>query len=295
MRILVTGANGQLGIAVVSELLKRGVETFATGLGPPRFCAAPYIPLDIASQAEVKRTLAQIIPSAVIHCAAWTRADAAERPENAAEVRAVNVDGTRYLAQACEAVGSKLVYVSTDCVFDGQGTRPWKADGEEFRPVNFYGQTKLEGEQEVRRYLEKYFIVRTSWLFGIHGSNFIASILKLGRERDSVQVVKDQTGTPTYARDLARLLVDLTESEKYGCYHAANEGDYVTKYGLALEVFRQAGCTARVTAVTSGEYGPYEAVRPLNSRLDRSKLAAAGFAPLPDWRDAVSRYLAELG
>ena len=237
------------------------------------------------------REIGRLRPDAVVHCAAWTAVDAAEEEANQDLVRRINADGTRYIAQACSDCGSKMVYLSTDYVFDGTGTEPWKPDCKDYSPLNVYGQSKLEGELAVSETLKKYFIVRIAWVFGINGKNFIRTMLDIGKKYDTIRVVNDQIGTPTYTLDLARLLVDMIETEKYGYYHATNEGGFISWYDLACEVFRQAGYPTKVVPVTTQEYGLSKAARPFNSRLDKSKLAENGFTPLPDWKDAVRRYL----
>ena len=302
MKVFVTGVCGQLGHDVALELARRGHEVIGSDLAPesvmpadqtPVACAA-YHTLDVTDSEAVSRTLAAVQPDAVIHCAAWTAVDAAEMPENMPRVRAVNVDGTRNIAQACRNVGCKMLYLSTDYVFDGQSTEPWKPECRDFAPVNVYGQTKLEGELAVADALEEFFIVRIAWAFGLRGKNFVRTTLQLAEKNDSIRVVNDQIGTPTYTLDLARLLVDMIETDKYGYYHVTNEGDYISWADFAEEVFRQAGLPTRVIPVTTAEYGLSRAARPFNSRFDRSKLLAEGFTPLPDWRDALARYLDEL-
>ena len=242
----------------------------------------------------MQQVLTDAQPDAVIHCAAWTAVDAAEEPENQPKVRAINAGGTAHIAQACRALGCKMMYISTDYVFDGQGTTPWDPDCTDYRPLNVYGQTKLEGELAAAA-LERYFIVRIAWVFGVNGKNFIKTMLKLGQTHDTLRVVCDQIGTPTYTLDLARLLVDMIETERYGRYHATNEGGYISWYDFACEIFRQAGNTrVQVIPVTTAEYGVSKAARPFNSRLDKRKLTDNGFVPLPDWRDALRRYLQEI-
>ena len=279
MKVLVTGAKGQLGYDVVNELTLRGHEAIGVDISE----------MDITSAAQTMNVIAEIAPDAVIHCAAWTAVDAAEDNEDA--VRRVNADGTRNVASACKAVGAKMMYISTDYVFDGQGTEPWQADCKTFAPLNIYGRTKLEGEKAVAETLDKYFIVRIAWVFGAHGKNFVDTMLRLGQTHDTLRVVSDQIGTPTYTPDLARLLVDMTETDKYGYYNATNEGGYISWYEFACEIFRQAGIKTKVIPVTTKEYGLSKAKRPFNSRLDKSKLTANGFKPLPDWRDALERYM----
>ena len=293
MKALVTGANGQLGYDVIRELKRRGHEAVGCDLAQAAEAldAMHVLPLDITDASAVDALIRREAPDAVIHCAAWTNVDLAEEyPE---KVRMVNAEATRSIAAACSAAGCKMIYISTDYVFDGQGERPWKPDGETSRPLNVYGQTKLEGENAVRSLLEKYFIVRTAWVFGVHGRNFIKTMIGAGKTREEVRVVADQIGTPTYTADLSRLLVDMMETEKYGVYHATNEGGYVSWHEFCCEFYRQYGLAARVTPVTTAEYGLNKAARPANSRLDKSKLTEAGFEPLPDWRDAVRRYLEE--
>ena len=252
-----------------------------------------YIRLDITDKSAVEAVLSETKPDAVIHCAAWTAVDAAEDEENKAKVYAVNVTGTKNIADVCKNLGCKLIYISTDYVFNGQGTEPWQADCKDFDPLNYYGQTKLEGELAVVETLEKFFIVRIAWVFGLNGKNFIKTMINVGKTHDTVRVVSDQIGTPTYTYDLARLLVDMVETEKYGYYHATNEGGYISWYDFCCEFYRQYGLTTKIIPVTTKEYGLSKAARPFNSRLDKSKLIEAGFKPLPDWKDAVKRYLEE--
>ena len=259
--------------------------------------------MDITDEVRVRDILEQIRPEVVVHCAAWTNVDGAEEPENQEKVWDINVEGTRVLAQMCRKWNAKMIYISTDYVFNGQGSIPWKADGERYEPQNFYGKTKLEGERAVQAVLDEYFIVRTSWVFGRNGNNFVKTMLRLGRKYDELRVVSDQVGTPTYTEDLARLLIDMAETDNYGCYHATNEGGYISWYEFATEIFRQAAELGyeddkeklpKVYPVTTEEYGQSKAVRPLNSRLDRTKLQTAGFRSLPDWKDALRRYLQDL-
>lgn len=298
MKILVTGVNGQLGHDVMLELSKRGYEAVGCGSSPAyrgmadAVAKLPYVSLDITDNAAVDRVLQEIKPDCVCHCAAWTAVDAAEEPENKDKVFAVNVDGTRNLARACQALDAKFMYISTDYVFNGQGTEPWKADSQEFAPLNVYGKSKLYGELAVKELLTKYFIVRIAWVFGLNGNNFVKTMLKVGKTHDTLRVVNDQIGTPTYTADLARLLVDMLATEKYGTYHATNEGGYISWYDFATEIFRQAGYSTKVIPVTTEEYGLSKARRPFNSRLDKSKLGEKGFGALPDWKDALKRYLA---
>ena len=250
-----------------------------------------YEPLDITNEAAVQETLKRIHPDAVIHCAAWTAVDAAEEPANQAKVHAVNAEGTAHIAQACAQTGCKLMYLSTDYVFDGQGDTPWQPDCKDYAPLNVYGQSKLEGELAVARAVERFFIVRIAWVFGQNGNNFVKTMLKLAQTHDTLRVVCDQIGTPTYTPDLARLLVDMIQTDKYGYYHATNEGGYISWYDFACEIFRQAGRSVKVLPVTTAEYGLSKAKRPFNSRLDKSKLLQTGFQPLPAWKDALERYL----
>ena len=285
MKILVTGVKGQLGYDVVNECQKRGYDAIGVDVEE----------MDITNPEAVDRVIAEANPDAVIHCAAWTAVDAAEEPENVAKVRAVNAGGTQNIANVCKKLNCKLLYISTDYVFDGQGSEPWLPDQKDYRPLNVYGQTKLEGELAVANTVEKYFIVRIAWVFGANGKNFIKTMLNVGKTHDTIRVVNDQIGTPTYTYDLARLLVDMAESEKYGYYHATNEGGYISWYDFACEIFRQAGYPTKVIPVTTAEYGLSKAKRPFNSRLDKHKLVENGFTPLPDWKDALKRYLKEIG
>ncbi len=297
--IFVTGVNGQLGHDVMNELAKRGYEGIGSDVAPAYSGMAdgsavttmPYISLDITNKQAVQDVISQVHPDAVIHCAAWTAVDLAEDDDKVAKVRDINANGTQYIASACKTIDCKMVYISTDYVFDGQGTMPWQPDCKDYKPLNVYGQTKLEGELAVANTLEKYFIVRIAWVFGQNGKNFIKTMLNVGKTHDTVRVVNDQIGTPTYTFDLARLLVDMIETDKYGYYHATNEGGYISWYDFTREIFRQAGYTTKVIPVTTAEYGLSKAARPFNSRLDKRKLAANGFTPLPDWKDAVRRYL----
>lgn len=303
MKIFVTGVNGQLGHDVMNELASRGHEGVGSDLAPlysgiadgTAVTRMPYVSLDITDASAVKRALEDVHPDAVIHCAAWTAVDMAEDDENVAKVRAVNAGGTQHIADICKELNCKMLYLSTDYVFDGQGTEPWQPDCKDYKPLNVYGQTKLEGELAVSGTLDKYFIVRIAWVFGKNGKNFVKTMLNVGKTHDAVRVVNDQIGTPTYTFDLARLLVDMIESDKYGYYHATNEGGYISWYDFTCEIYRQAGYTTKVVPVTTAEYGLSKAKRPFNSRLDKSKLIANGFKPLPDWKDALRRYLKEQG
>lgn len=294
MKVLVTGVGGQLGFDVMKELLRRGHEAVGSDILSDIPQDFEYISLDITDKNAVETAVNCIQPDVVIHCAAWTAVDAAEDEENRQKVRAINADGTKYLAQACKAADAKMIYISTDYVFDGQGELPWKADCKDYAPQNVYGQSKLDGELAVSGILEKYFIVRIAWVFGKNGNNFIKTMLRVGANHDEVRVVNDQIGTPTYTLDLARLLADMAESEKYGYYHATNEGGFISWYDFTCEIYRQAGLKTKVIPVTTAEYGLSKAVRPFNSRLDKSKLVENGFQPLPAWQDALARYLKEI-
>lgn len=302
MKIFVTGVNGQLGHDVMNELNKRGYEGIGSDLATEyagvddgsSVTKAPYIGLDITNKENVINVITDLKPDAVIHCAAWTAVDMAEDDDKVAAVRRVNADGTQNIANACKETNVKMLYLSTDYVFDGQGTEPWKPDCKDYKPLNVYGQTKLEGELAVSNTLERFFIVRIAWVFGLNGKNFIKTMLNVGKTHDTVRVVNDQIGTPTYTLDLSRLLVDMIETEKYGYYHATNEGGYISWYDFACEIFKQAGYNTNVIPVTTEEYGLSKAARPFNSRLDKSKLVENGFKPLPTWKNAISRYLEEL-
>lgn len=301
MKVFVTGVGGQLGHDVVNNLYARGhkaigsdIQTMYSGVADgSAVVTAPYVQLDITDQTAVRKSISELRPDAIIHCAAWTAVDAAEEEQNRPVVHAINALGTQYIAEAAKAVDAKMLYLSTDYVFDGKGERPWKPDDRNYAPVNYYGETKLEGEKAIAEILEKYFIVRIAWVFGLNGKNFIKTMINVGKTHDTVRVVNDQIGTPTYTLDLARLLVDMIETEKYGYYHATNEGGYISWYDFCSEFYRQYGLSTAVVPVTTQEYGLSIAARPLNSRLDKSKLATAGFQPLPDWKDAVRRYLKE--
>lgn len=302
MKVLVTGVGGQLGHDVMNELARRGHQGVGSDIAPvysgiadgSAVTKAAYVPMDITNAAQVREVISAVHPDAVIHCAAWTAVDAAEDADKQAKVQAINVQGTANIAAVCKELDCKMMYISTDYVFNGQGETPWDPDCKDYQPLNVYGQSKLGGELAVSGALEKYFIVRIAWVFGLNGSNFIKTMLKLSETHDTLRVVCDQIGTPTYTYDLARLLVDMIESEKYGYYHATNEGGYISWYDFACEIFRQAGRATKVQPVTTAEYGVSKAARPFNSRLDKSKLAANGFTPLPDWKDALARYLKEI-
>lgn len=309
MKVFVTGVAGQLGHDVMNELAKRGYEGIGSDVkevysgvadGTP-VTAMPYVPMDITDRASVEKVLKEAAPDVVVHCAAWTAVDLAEDEDKKETVRKVNAEGTRNIALTCRDLGCKMVYISTDYIFDGQGTEPWDPDCKDYKPLNVYGETKLEGELAVSENLEKYFIVRIAWVFGKNGKNFIKTMLNLGKTHDQLRVVSDQIGTPTYTLDLAVLLVDMIETEKYGYYHATNEGGYISWYDFTKEIFRQAIEAGHkeyekvtVTPVTTEEYGVSKAKRPFNSRLDKSKLTANGFRLLPTWQDAVKRYLSEI-
>ncbi len=302
MKVLVTGAAGQLGHDVMNELAARGHEGIGTDLKPEysgiqdgsAVTKMPYIGLDITDEAAVDLVISAIKPDAVVHCAAWTAVDAAEDPENMHKVRMINGHATAYIAAACKKAGCKMLYLSTDYVFDGQGTEPWDPDCKDYAPLNEYGRSKLAGELAVSGTLDKYFIVRIAWVFGLNGKNFIKTMLQLSETHDTLKVVNDQIGTPTYTLDLARLLVDMLQTEAYGYYHATNEGGFISWYEFACEIFRQAGKKVNVIPVTTEEYGISKAVRPKNSRLNKAKLLDAGFLLLPPWQDALARYLKEL-
>ncbi len=295
MKVLVTGVCGQLGHDVMNQLAARGHEAVGSDLAAAAETSYPYVSMDLTDPEAVKKRVLEIKPDAVIHCAAWTAVDAAEDEENRETVKAVNVGGTSAIADACRTLDCKMVYISTDYVFDGKGETPWDPDCKDYAPLSVYGQTKLEGELAVSAALEKYFIVRIAWVFGVNGKNFIKTMLNVGRKYDTVRVVNDQIGTPTYTFDLSRLLVDMVEGEQYGYYHATNEGGFISWYDFTKEIYRQAGLDTTVLPVTTEEYGLTKAVRPRNSRLDKSKLIQKGFAPLPDWKNALSRYLIQIG
>ncbi len=292
MKILVTGAMGQLGRDVMDNLAARGHQGVGTDILPAvEHILFEYFGMDITDRAAVSNAILALRPDAVIHCAAWTNVDGAEDRENYDRVMAINFRGTEHIAEACAETGCKMVYVSTDYVFEGTGTAPWQPDDTAFAPLNVYGRSKLMGEEAVRKTVKKFFVVRTAWVFGLNGRNFIDTMLKLSDRYDTLRVVSDQVGTPTYTIDLARLLVDMAESERYGNYHATNGGGFVSWYDFACEIFRQANKTVHVVPVTTEEYGLSKAARPFNSRLGKEKLSENGFLPLPDWRDALARYL----
>ena len=296
MKYLITGYNGQLGYDIKNELLKRGV--FKDDI-----LAIDKDEMDITDREQVFNVIKDFSPDVIFHCAAWTAVDLAEDDDKKAKVHAINADGTQNIADSCKKIDAKMVYISTDYVFDGQGTTPWEPDCKDYKPLNVYGQSKLDGELAVSSILEKYFIVRIAWVFGLNGKNFIKTMINVGKTHDEVRVVCDQIGTPTYTYDLARLLVDMCETEKYGYYHATNaelpedaeangaKTGYISWYDFCVEIYRQYGLSTKVTPVTTAEYGLSKAARPFNSRLDKSKLREAGFTPLPDWKDALARYL----
>ena len=302
MKVFVTGVNGQLGHDVMNELAARGHEAIGSDLSEAysgiqdgsAVCSAPYYQLNILDRTGVREAIFDLQPDAVIHCAAWTNVDAAEEPENKEKVLDVNGNGTSNIVDACNYIHCKMMYISTDYVFAGQGTEPWDADCHEYDPLNVYGFGKLMGELVVKECLEKFFVVRISWVFGRNGNNFIKTMLNVGKKYPELRVVNDQIGRPTYTLDLARLLTDMIETEKYGFYNATNEGDYISWYDFACEIFRQAGYDTKVIPVTTEEYGVSKAARPFNSRLATGKLAANGFTPLPEWQDALKRYLKDL-
>lgn len=302
MKVLVTGVAGQLGHDVMNELHKRGYEGVGSDIAPQYSGAddgtavtkMDYVQMDITNSEEVTETIKKVNPDVVVHCAAWTAVDLAEESENKEKVMAINVGGTENIARVCKELDCKMVYISTDYVFDGYGTRPWEEDCKDYAPLNVYGESKLMGEKVVSLNLEKYFIVRIAWVFGVNGNNFIKTMLNVGKKFDTLKVVNDQIGTPTYTYDLSRLLVDMIETDKYGYYHATNEGGYISWYDFACEIFKQAGYKTKVNPVTTEEYGVSKARRPFNSRLNKTKLVDNGFTPLPDWKDALSRYLKEI-
>lgn len=302
MKVFVTGVCGQLGHDCMNELIARGYEVIGSDIltayagveDGTAIATAPYVQLDITNQEAVLKTIAGSKMDAIIHCAAWTAVDAAEDEENRSKVDAINHLGTRYIAEAAKALDAKMIYISTDYVFDGKGTRPWEPDDKCYAPLNVYGKSKLDGELAVSSILDKFFIVRIAWVFGLNGKNFIKTMINVGKTHDTVRVVNDQIGTPTYTKDLARLLVDMVETDKYGYYHATNEGGYISWYDFCCEFYKQYGLTTKVVPVTTAEYGLSKAARPGNSRLDKSKLVSVGLTPLPTWQDAVKRYLKEV-
>lgn len=292
MKVFVTGVGGQLGYDVINELKRREYDYVGSDIS--KCIDKSFVTLDITDKSAVEETLNKIKPDAVIHCAAWTAVDAAEEKENIEKVFDVNSNATRNIAEVCKKLNCKMLYISTDYVFDGNGTEPWDADCRMFDPLNVYGQSKLKGEIAVSDTLQKFFIVRTAWVFGVNGNNFIKTMINVGKKNDSVRVVNDQIGTPTYTYDLARLLVDMIETEKYGWYHATNEGGYISWYDFCCEFYKQYGLKTIVIPISTEEYGFSKAKRPLNSRLDKSKLTKMGFTPLPVWQNAIKRYLEEI-
>ena len=302
MKFFVTGVAGQLGHDVMNELAKRGYEGVGSDIAPQYSGAEdgssvttmPYAQMDITDAKAVRETILSVKPDVVVHCAAWTAVDLAEDEDKKEKVYAINVKGTQNIADVCKELDCKVIYISTDYVFNGQGTEPWQPDCKDYQPLNVYGKTKLEGELAISNTVSKYFIVRIAWVFGLNGKNFIKTMLSVGKTHDEVRVVNDQIGTPTYTYDLSRLLVDMAETDKYGYYHATNEGGYISWYDFTCEIYKQAGLSTKVTPVTTAEYGVSKAARPFNSRLDKSKLTENGFQPLPTWQDALSRYLKEI-
>ena len=299
MKVLVTGVSGQLGHDVMNELAKRGYTGVGSDIAPEysgvddntAVVNMEYVQMDITDEKAVDEIITRVNPDVIVHCAAWTAVDMAEDDDKVEKVRAVNAGGTRNIAKAAKKLDCKMVYISTDYVFDGQGEKPWEPDCKDYKPLNVYGQTKLEGELTVSELLDKYFIVRIAWVFGVNGKNFIKTMINVGKTHDTVRVVNDQIGTPTYTLDLSVLLVDMIETDKYGYYHATNEGGYISWYDFTLEIYKQAGLDTKVIPVTTKEYGLSKAARPFNSRLDKSKLVKNGFTPLPTWQDATRRYV----
>ena len=302
MKFFVTGVAGQLGHDVMNELAKRGYEGVGSDIAPQysgvedgsSVTTMPYVGMDITDAKAVRETILSVKPDVVVHCAAWTAVDLAEDEDKKEKVYAINAKGTQNIADVCKELDCKVIYISTDYVFNGQGTEPWQPDCKDYQPLNVYGKTKLEGELAISNTVSKYFIVRIAWVFGLNGNNFIKTMLSVGKTHDEVRVVNDQIGTPTYTYDLSRLLVDMAETDKYGYYHATNEGGYISWYDFTCEIYKQAGLSTKVTPVTTAEYGVSKAARPFNSRLDKSKLTENGFRPLPTWQDALSRYLKEI-
>ncbi len=302
VKVFVTGVGGQLGHDVMNELAKRGHEGIGSDIAPvysgiqdgSEVTKLPYVSMDITNREQVDKVISEINPDVIVHCAAWTAVDLAEDEDKKAKVKAINVDGVQNIADVAKKLDAKMIYISTDYVFNGQGTEPWKPDCKDYAPLNYYGETKLGGELAVSKTLEKYFIVRIAWVFGLNGKNFIKTMLNVGKTHDTVRVVNDQIGTPTYTLDLSVLLVDMLETDKYGYYHATNEGGYISWYDFTKEIYKQAGLATEVIPVTTEEYGLSKAARPFNSRLDKSKLVENGFKPLPTWQDALSRYLEAL-
>ena len=302
MKVFVTGVNGQLGHDVMNSLYYAKIDALGSDIkenysgvqdGSPA-CTMPYIGLDLTDEEKTRKLISEEGIDAIIHCAAWTAVDAAEELENRAIVEKINGEVPGVLARIMKERDGKLLYLSTDYVFSGEGAEAWSPDETNFAPINFYGKTKLMGEEKIREALEKYFIVRIAWVFGLNGKNFIKTMLSVGKSHEEVRVVNDQIGNPTYTLDLAELLVDMICSEKYGNYHATNEGEYISWYDFTKEIYKQAGLATKVLPVSTEEYGLSKAKRPKNSRLDKTKLKAEGFTSLPDWKDALSRYLKAL-
>lgn len=281
MKILVTGYKGQLGYDVVNEATSRGIESIGVDIDE----------MDITNQEQVNTVIKSGNYDAVVHCAAWTAVDKAEEPELFETVKKVNATGTKYIADVCEELDIPMMYFSTDYVFDGEGTTPWN-EYDERHPLNVYGLTKAQGEEFVEK-LKKHFIIRIAWVFGKNGNNFIKTMLRLGKERGAVSVVNDQVGNPTYTYDLAKLVVDMIRTDKYGKYHATNSGDFISWYDFACEIFKQAGMDVKVTPVDSNQF-PAKAKRPKNSRMNQTELDKNGFNRLPAWQDALGRYLKEI-
>ena len=302
MKFFVTGVAGQLGHDVMNELAKRGYEGVGSDIAPQysgvedgsSVTTMPYVGMDITDAKAVRETILSVKPDVVVHCAAWTAVDLAEDEDKKEKVYAINAKGTQNIADVCKELDCKVIYISTDYVFNGQGTEPWQPDCKDYQPLNVYGKTKLEGELAISNTVSKYLIVRIAWVFGLNGKNFIKTMLSVGKTHDEVRVVNDQIGTPTYTYDLSRLLVDMAETDKYGYYHATNEGGYISWYDFTCEIYKQARLSTKVTPVTTAEYGVSKAARPFHSRLDKSKLTENGFRPIPTWQDALSRYLKEL-
>ena len=306
MKYFVTGVGGQLGHDVMNELAARGHEGVGSDIQPEysgvqdgtAVCTMPYVQLDITDKEAVDRVISDVKPDVIVHCAAWTAVDLAEDDDKKELVHKINAEGTANIAEIAKKIDAKMVYISTDYVFNGQGETPWNPDCKDYAPLNVYGRSKLDGELAVSGTLSKYFIVRIAWVFGRNGKNFIKTMLRVGKGREFVTVVDDQIGTPTYTLDLSRLLVDMTETDKYGYYHATNseaaDGKYISWADFTEKIYAVAGYTTKVKRVTTAEYGLSKAARPYNSRLDKSKLIENGFKPLPTWEDAVERYVKEL-
>ena len=301
-KVFVTGVAGQLGHDLIIELFRHGIISVGSDISPEysgindheAIQSMHYRSMDITDKTAVEKILFEEHPSVVIHCAAWTAVDLAEEPEHKEKVHKINAEGTKNIAEVCKKINCKMIYISTDYVFNGQGETPWEPDCKDYQPLNVYGQSKLDGELAVSSLLEKFFIVRIAWVFGKNGKNFIKTMLQVAQKHDTVRVVNDQIGTPTYTSDLAKLLVEMANSEKYGYYHATNEGGYISWFDFTKEIYKQANLSTKVLPVTTAEYGISKAARPFNSRLDKSKLSEAGFSRLPIWQDALSRYLKEI-